>query len=153
MDFVKGYTGQEGFVILVGLILVIAGLAFFIFKIRQKSSLIKTILFIMLFIIGIGLIWHIPIPEEKIHILEYGLLGRLTTRDLMKGNRYVGASLAGARKRQLAGRIFTAGFFCMTVGMLDEIFQGILPYRFFQWSDVILNTLGAVWGVGLFLLS
>ena len=69
-------------------------------------------------------------PEEAVHFLEYGVLGVLLYR--VFENRvpdptvYVAATLAG-----------------LLVGTVDEIIQWLVPGRFWDFRDIILNT-GAV---------
>jgi len=89
--------------------------------------------------IGLFLVWQIEIPEEKIHILEFALLGWLASRDL-------------TRQKIRLGRIILALIFTFLAGLLDETFQGILPYRYFQWWDVALNSAGGAFGIILYLL-
>ena len=84
--------------------------------------------------------WQLKIPEEKIHLLEFAVLGWFASRDLVKNNRKV------------KGVIFALAFTLM-VGVLDEVFQGILPYRYFQWCDIGFNSAGGVWGIILYLLA
>ncbi len=121
-------------------IFVISALSFLIFIIRKSSNFIKIIAFITVLTIGIVLAWQIKIAIEKIHILEYGILGWFAGRDLIKTNK------------KIKGAIL-ACIFCTIVGILDEIFQAILPYRVCEIRDVMLNTLGGAWGLVLYLLS
>lgn len=69
-------------------------------------------------------------PEEAVHFLEYGLLGALLHHALRAripdATVYAATILAGAM-----------------VGTLDEIIQWIVPGRFFDFRDIVLNT-GAV---------
>lgn len=77
--------------------------------------------------------------EEKTHILMYGLLGYLAARDLISAG--VIARLRGAT---------AAGGFVILVSACDEVFQGILPYRFGEWGDFITNILGGFLGICLY---
>jgi len=140
MDFVKAIIGEQGFVFLIGAVGVVFLLSFLILIIKKGSSFIKILIVIVVLIVGMWLTWQLKITEEKIHILEFALLGWLASRDLVKSNRKVRG-------------IILALAFTITVGILDEVFQGILPYRYFQWSDIGLNSAGGFWGIGLYLLS
>jgi hypothetical protein len=180
MNFFKAYAGEKGFVILVGIILLLSGIVFLSFVFRRISNGIKAGVFVLVVIGGLIFAWQIAIPEEKIHVLEYGMLGWLATRDLMRLRFFRGVEkekicsrinperspefACPERSRRIEGRsrrvidskftrLFAACVFCITVGILDEVFQGILPYRYFQWSDIMLNSLGGIWGVILCLLS
>lgn len=65
-------------------------------------------------------------PEEAVHFLEYGLLGVLAHRALRTRVRdwavFVAAALLGS-----------------LVGTLDEIVQWIVPDRYFDLRDIVLN--------------
>ena len=140
MRFAKGCIGEKSFTIAFGLIFVILGLAFLFFRIKGSSFNIKTLLFSFLLIAGIVLAYQMKIPEEKIHILEYGMLGWLAGRDLIKR----GGKLRG---------IISACLFTFFIGYLDELFQKVLPYRVFDVRDIVFNGLGGLWGVCLYILS
>lgn len=139
-DFIKANIGERGFLILAGIIFVIFGLSLLIFVIRNRPKLINILLFAILLIIGIVLAWRIKIPVEKIHILEYAALGWIAGRDLIK------------RNKKIKG-ILLAYAICMAVGVVDELFQKLLPYRYCDLRDVLFNSLGSSWGVILYLIS
>jgi glycopeptide antibiotics resistance protein len=139
-DFLKTHIGEAGFILTIGLILAGAGLAFFIFTIRHNPGLIKGTGIILLLITGLVLAWQIRIPVERIHILEYGVLGWFAGRDLI-------------RKDTKVRGIILASIFTVIIGTFDELFQLILPYRFFDLRDIGFNTLGGAWGIVLYLLS
>ena len=140
MDFIKAVVGEQGFVFLIGITGAIFLFSFLVLIVKKSSSFVKIPIFIVVLIAGIWLVWQLKIPEEKIHFLEFAVLGWFTSRDLIKPGRKV------------EGVIFALAFTLM-VGVLDEIFQGILPYRFFDWRDIAFNGLGGAWGIGLYLLS
>jgi VanZ family protein len=83
-------------------------------------------------------LWRVP--EEAVHLLEYGVLGVLLYRALRPqvpdASVYVVAALIG-----------------VFVGTLDEVIQWITPRRFFDFRDIFLNcgscalALVAVWKV------
>lgn len=139
-DFLKVNIGTTGFVISIGLILIGAGLAFFIFTVKHNPGWLRLIGVLGLLTAGLILVWQISIPIERIHLLEYGILGLLTTRDL-------------GRKAKTARGIILAGIFVTIIGCFDESFQAILPYRVFDLRDIGFNSLGGVWGIALYLLS
>jgi VanZ family protein len=76
---------------------------------------------------------------ERVHILDYAVLGWLTGRDLLKKTRPIS--------------IVAALIFCSTVGILDELFQLCLPYRVCDWRDMVFNSLGASLGIILWLIN
>lgn len=63
---------------------------------------------------------------EQIHLIQYGVLGLL-------GALWV---LSSSNPKQTLLRMASLG---AAVGLLDEGIQGLLPERYFQWSDVALN--------------
>ncbi len=141
MEFFKAYFGERAFVVLIGLILIIAGLAFLIYIFKSNPGPFKSSAILVLLIVGIALAWQMKLPQEKIHILEYGLLGWFAGRDLIVKN-----------KKGTKGITF-AWLFVIVIGLLDEVFQGILPYRFWDTRDILFNSLGGVWGIGLYYLK
>ena len=140
IDLAKGCIGEESFTIVIGLIIGILGLAFLIFITRKSPHVIKTLVFAVVLIVGIVLAYQMKFPAEKIHILEYGMLGWLAGRDLIKK----GGKLRG---------IISACLFTLFIGCLDELFQKVLPYRVFDIRDIVFNGLGGIWGICLYLLS
>jgi hypothetical protein len=90
----------------------------------------------LLWLIGVAavvVIWTYDLmgqPEEAVHFLEYGVLGVLLYRvfedRVPDPTVYVAATLAG-----------------LLVGTVDEIIQWLVPGRFWDFRDIILNT-GAV---------
>lgn len=74
------------------------------------------------------------IPEEKIHLLEYGVLAFLIFRAL-----------------RLDINERPAFFWALVLGFLfgwgDEGIQYLLPNRYYQLKDVLLNGLGCVFGL------
>ena len=78
----------------------------------------------------------VPIPEEKIHFPEYGFLAYLLYRALKID--------VSNKTAYLVSFLLCAGF-----GWLDEGIQFLLPNRYYETKDVILNILGG--GLGLYL--
>lgn len=71
---------------------------------------------------------------EQIHMIQYeglGALGGLFAR-------------AGVGARWVAGGVF---ILVSLIGLGDELVQGALPGRFFDWADVRLNALSALVGM------
>ena len=140
VDFIKAHIGEAGFIILIGLVLSGAGLAFLIFTISNRPGLINTLMIALILIVGLALAWQIRIPAERIHILEYGVVGWFAGRDLI-------------RKEKIIKGAILACIFSTMIGVIDEAFQAILPYRFCNLLDIGANSLGGAWGVILYLLG
>ncbi len=79
-----------------------------------------------------ALVWYLsPIPEEVVHIAEYGVLGMLFSRAF--------DGVAGSSARWLS--VVATG----AVGIVDELTQGVTPGRVCDPRDVVVNLLsGAI---------
>lgn len=156
MNFVKANIGDSGFAVLISSILIISGLAFLVFIIRKAVGIRQILVLVGIVAVGLALISRIEIAEEKIHLLEFALLGWLALRDtftpLEKATDKERSSLTGFRINKSLKGFSLALAFTLAIGILDEGFQAILPYRYFQGWDILLNSLGGVWGVILFLV-
>ena len=139
MDYVRYYIGNSGVNVLLGFIIGAAALTFLIFIIKTSPDQITTLVIIILLTIGFFLVWQIKIPEERIHILEYSILGWLVSRDIIGKNKTI-------------SNIIYVLLFIVMIGILDEGFQRILPYRYFECRDILLNSFGGIWGINLYLL-
>jgi hypothetical protein len=77
-------------------------------------------------------------PEERIHLVEYGILGILFARALASDPR------AGR------GRVFLLALVLgAAAGLVDELIQGILPSRYGDPRDVAFNAVSVLLGLGL----
>lgn len=115
-DFVGN---KNGFFILIGLYVCSVGILY----IRIRNILFIGLLGIIIF----AIFKLIPLPIERIHFIQYGILGWL-------------AYLAGGRK---------AFFYVIAIGILDELIQGILPNRYFDIRDIFMNIIGGCIGIGI----
>lgn len=88
---------------------------------------------------GIGICTQLSVPEEKIHIILYGILGAIILVDLRRS----GAS---------SHPFFTAMLIASLIGALEESIQWCLPFRIGEIKDGVLNIAGAFLGV-LFIQS
>lgn len=109
-------------------------------------------------LVAIGYVAVLPlakVPEEKFHLLEYGLLGGMIYAALRERARARGgAALVAAPDRATTKAAPTLSLFLRhapltafllgaALGLVDEIIQGILPSRFYATRDVVLNALAA----------
>lgn len=83
---------------------------------------------------------QLEIFVEKIHVFEYGLLGWFASKDL-------------SSKRSSLMTIFLALLFVLAVGVIDEGFQRLLPYRVGEVRDIITNIISGSCGIAIFLLK
>jgi len=87
-----------------------------------------------LFIIGLiaySIIFYyiVPNPYELTHVPEYAVLSFLLTY-AMKPTSYL-----------------YPGGITVLFGAADELYQGLLPLRYFTWYDIMLNSIGGILGL------
>jgi hypothetical protein len=132
LNFLKGTLG-EAFspAVYVFLFFVALGIIFlFLTHRRGWKSLV-----LLCGILGVTayILPSIKYPEERVHFLEYAVLGVL---------------LYFALRKNIQGRgvfLFIPAFVFL-IGLGDEIIQGILPNRVYQFTDVLLNFFGGILG-------
>ncbi|MBN2466940.1 MAG: VanZ family protein [Deltaproteobacteria bacterium] len=84
-----------------------------------------------------ALLFVLPkLPMEQVHLFEYGLLSCLVYRVLSFHRSGVTRYLWGI------GMV-------ISIGMLDEVYQWLLPQRYGAWQDVFLNSASGVLGFGV----
>lgn len=95
----------------------------------------------VLVLCGLGyaaVIWPMESPEEKLHFIEYGLVGLLTFASMPE--RW------STWPRFLFGALLT-----LAAGWLDEGIQGLLPTRHYDLRDVGFNLLAGLLAMTAFL--
>ncbi|MFH1782999.1 MAG: VanZ family protein [Candidatus Omnitrophota bacterium] len=109
---------------LVVLFIFIVGIFFKKTKIKNIATYFLLALVACLYIITFK---YIEYPEERIHLVQYGILAFLIYKALS-------FRLNGIRPYLIA--------FLLTslIGWGDELIQGILPNRYYQTTDVMLNS-------------
>jgi VanZ family protein len=133
MLFVRSLTGSFIFELVVSIILIIIALTFIIYIVKICPQRIRCVFIIILVTGGLVLTSFISIPEEKVHIIEFALLGWFAMSDFSKKNSSFHS-------------IILSIIICSLFGIFDEIVQGILPYRFFDIRDIVFNMGGGIWG-------
>ena len=128
-EFLKSHTP---FYILTNIFMAILLFSLFIFSLSKIHMKRRSSFLILLFIVSLyaGGLKIIQIPEEKLHFVEYGILGFLTYRAIaldVKGYAVYGLSL-----------LLTS-----VLGWIDEGIQYFLPNRYYQTKDVLLNCVSA----------
>lgn len=78
-------------------------------------------------------------PAEKLHFLYYGFLAILVYRAL-------GLDLGGGRL------VLTTVIVVAVIGYGDEVLQGMIPRRHFEWKDVALNAVSGLLATALILI-
>lgn len=100
----------------------------------KKKKLLFYFWLVLFFIIYFLLMEKLELPAERIHLLEYGLLGYFTYRalenDLTKKSIYLWAP-----------------FLVLCVSILDEGIQYLLPNRVGDLKDTFLNEVSGILGL------
>ena len=134
--WLRGQLGREGMMIFLGGMFLGAALVGGSLINIRKLPLRNQVSAGLVFLAGLAGSLALKIPEERIHLLEFGLLGILAP-----------ASLGG---KNGGGNYLRALLFIFLVGLLDEGFQWLLPDRVGDWRDVFFNSLGGIWGIALY---
>jgi glycopeptide antibiotics resistance protein len=108
-----------------------------VFVLKAKGNIRKRtthFLLICAALLYVSIIWNIEYAEEKIHFFEYGLLAWLIYRALdgdLKGKS-----------------LFACSFVAVSIiGWGDEWIQYLLPNRYYDIRDVIMNATGGLMGL------
>ncbi len=105
----------------------------------QHAGRLSVFRYVLLFAVTVGYVYGIftvKYPIEKIHFVQYGVLAYFAFRafacDLKGVLPYIGAFILTA-----------------LIGYGDELIQGVLPDRYYDDNDVILNAVSAAMALGL----
>jgi hypothetical protein len=140
MEFATSYIGKGGFKILICSIFIALALIFFIIEAKRLANPVSIFVMLALLAIILFYVWKIKLPQVRMHILMYAVVGWLATRDATKPGRTWRA-------------IITAWLFAAIAGTSEELLQKMLPYRVFEVSDIIYNIKGVTIGVVLYLIG
>jgi len=116
--------------------LILAMITYYIaFRVRWKK-VSSYLLFFGIAVCYVAILFWLKMPEERIHLIQYGVLACLAVRAL---------------RLDMPPLVSYGIAFVLTsiLGLVDEMIQHILPNRYFDWKDVRLNAISA--GLGLFL--
>ena len=127
---------------IIGLFLVLAVmiLSWCLARSPGRRELAALVLSAMLYLAAL---WQIRMPEERFHLLQYGLLAGLLYAALLERRRPGGGMRWSAAPAALA--VLATGL----AGWVDEAIQQLLPNRQYDWLDVGLNLLAALLAVGV----
>ena len=129
-NFLYDGWGREVFAPIINttLIIVVIWLVILSFKIELKKKLAVAVPLILVSAFMI----HLEVPIERLHFLQYGLLGLLVVRNLQP-KTWFGLALGA--------------LFVTLVGAGDEGIQYLLPRRYGDLRDVLMNASGGVIGI------
>ncbi len=134
LNFLKGLLGTS-FSLWVNGVLVMMGVAlstfFWIHRTlnRRQWMTLLAVYLVMAVIAG-----RMPIPEERIHLLEYAGLGYLIGYVLQPRLQNI------LLYNRALGLVFLIGFG-------DELIQGMLPSRVFDLRDILFDAVGGITGI------
>jgi VanZ family protein len=85
---------------------------------------------------------HPEYMNNVVHFMEFGLLSFLLSRTFFRGYALGSVSL-----------FLWAVLICVSFSLLDEMHQFLVPERMFEFQDLVFDSLGAVTGSGVYILS
>ena len=83
-SFISEKLGKPYFELLIGILFLLSAAGLILYLKRAALGKIKLLIFIAVFIAGSLFAWHLDILVERMHLLEYGLLGWLAIRDTLR---------------------------------------------------------------------
>ncbi len=133
LNFLKAIFGVETLSLCINSLSVFAAISiiFLIIKKGKKSYFNAAIILIILIMCGFVAI-NLEIPEERVHFLEYGILGYL---------------VLNATINSWSLPVFSSFIIVSMIGGGDEIIQWFLPSRVGDMRDVFMNSFGGLMGV------
>jgi hypothetical protein len=129
LKFLYASLGRDMLSVVVNITFILMSAIIVLFSLRKGS--LRAFLISIPFMIFIAGTMMIDLPQERVHFLEYGLLGILMVKAV--GSTY--------------GNLILSFGFIVVVGSVDEFIQLLLPDRFGDVRDIIMNSLGG--GLGL----
>ena len=109
---------------------------------RRRAPLRAWLVLTLFVTVYAGLALAMEVPQERLHLVEYGALALL-------GRAALAESVA---VRALSGRVSSVDVWTLgaatAIGWLDEAIQGILPNRIYDLRDVAFNALAAALALG-----
>ncbi|MFC1570510.1 VanZ family protein [Candidatus Omnitrophota bacterium] len=131
---IDGLLGGKGPVVVMLLVLLAAILVLVHMVFVKKEKGAKEYLLFLLFLWVYLALWKIAkMPAEKVHLIEYSILGVMVYNalkidiDSYKWKLYI-----------------FGGVFCIVIALIDEVIQGILPNRVFDFRDIFINVMSSL---------
>jgi len=132
LNFIKEEVGKDQLLLLVNVSLIVPSVFILIFLLRK--GVLKTLLAAIPLAVTAYYVYFMKIPEERVHFLQYGLLGVLVLKTV---------------KKETWTGVLMALLFTVLVGCGDEFIQWLLPNRVGEVRDVMINTAASALGVWL----
>lgn len=140
LNFILKNLGRTGLDIMLWVIFLLGGVVVFFYLCKSRPAIWRISLFLGIFVLGLFYAAQVKIIEERMHLINFGLLGWLIIKDISRfknGIMGIGLSLLS----------------CIFIAIIEETFQWWLPYRVGEIHDVLLAVMGGFWGISLFLSS
>jgi hypothetical protein len=131
-----------GVEISIGVLLIILAGAIFLYNRRKFLFFVLAIGGLIIFATLFYLV--IPNPYELTHLPEYAILAVLIFHTIKETGR------GGREKANEAYFYFRSAMITGALGTIDELYQGILPLRYFTWYDIFLNGVGGLLGLTIY---
>ena len=108
-------------------------LFYYVIVIKKEKNILKYVALILFIAAYVMILKYAQHAREKIHMIEYGLLGIMLYNALKidLGRFDIKLYLLGA-------------FICALVGYVDELIQGVLPNRVFDRRDIFMNAVSGI---------
>ena len=106
-------------------------------RLRRLSSLHSRMLIVLLLGISVLSSLFLPFPEERLHVIEYSILGWLLGRALARSGKWPAWWWGGV-------------LLVWLIGYGDEMIQWFLPNRVFDVRDILLNGIAGMVGLMIF---
>ena len=134
-NLLTGILGEQivKLVFLLFLLSIIIAYMRYIANKKPTSYKIRQCLYV--FALAYVLILLQPFFAARVHVIEYGILGYLALKDFRR------------KDTRIFKNIMRVLCFVALISLLDEGFQWILPYRFFEMQDILTNMAGGFLGV------
>lgn len=94
-----------------------------------------------------AIFWFLPVPQERLHFLEYGAIASLAYAALRERRRVSGHPPLGSWRALLWAPGARAIYLTSLLGWADEGIQALVPHRYYDLRDVGFNALAAVLAV------
>ena len=106
--------------------------SFIAIQMYRRKGLTSLVRLLLLGTLLLTIILNLERPEERLHFLEYGLLGFLFVKAF---------NSTSVRTLTFSALLVTL------VGSIDELIQGFLPNRVGDLRDVLMNAVGGLLGI------
>ncbi|MDP8262964.1 MAG: VanZ family protein [Candidatus Ancaeobacter aquaticus] len=139
-DALRSAIGFHYFYLAVRCIIILLCVLLIIYNYRERISHKRCFLFSVFVALGLIAIWFIKNPVERLHLLEFGLLGWFAYKEL------------ALRETRKIKKVLYPLLFIVIIGVLDEVVQHFIPYRVGEMRDSLINIASGLWGIILCVL-